>query len=155
MGNFASCFGSNSQTAKLVDLQGNLQCVKVPITAAEVMLLEEPGHLVSQVVENNLVSCFRLCALRADEELMSGKLYLLIPVGRLNSFVSETELEMLRSCCKSVKKVKRRNKSKVLPREESDCEASGDGMNLSLEGFTSQRMRSSPMWKPVLEPIYE
>nr|GFC14377.1 hypothetical protein [Tanacetum cinerariifolium] len=74
MGNFASCFGFNSQTAKLVDLQGNLQHVKVPITAAE-------GHLVSQVVENDLVSCFRLCALRADEELISGKLYLLIPVG--------------------------------------------------------------------------
>nr|GFB31924.1 hypothetical protein [Tanacetum cinerariifolium] len=119
------------------------------------MLLEEPGHLVSQVVENDLVSCFRLCALRADEELMSGKLYLLIPVGRLNSFVSETEHEMLRSCCKSVKKVKRRNNSKVLPREENDCEASGDGMNSSLEGFTSQRLGSSPMWKPVLEPIYE
>ncbi|GKC23059.1 RNA-directed DNA polymerase, eukaryota [Tanacetum coccineum] len=78
MGNFASCFGSNSQTAKLVDLQGNLQRVKVPITAAEVMLLEEPGHLVSQVVENDLVSCFRLCAFACwNEELMSGNVYLL------------------------------------------------------------------------------
>ncbi|PWA76727.1 hypothetical protein CTI12_AA231920 [Artemisia annua] len=155
MGNFTSCFASGLKTARLVDLQGNVQHVKVPITAAEVMLLEEPGHLVSQVVESDLVSCFRLWALRADEELASGKLYLLIPVGRLNSFVSETELEMLRSCCKKVKKVKRRNNSKVLPQGQTDCEGPSDNLGPSLEEFTSQRMGSSPMWKPVLEPIYE
>ncbi|KAI3760005.1 hypothetical protein L1987_50393 [Smallanthus sonchifolius] len=116
MGNFTSCFASNIKSARLIDVHGNLRNIKVPVTAAEIMLLEQPGYLVSPVADD-LRSGFRLSALRADEALTNGKLYFLIPVGRLNSFVTETELEMLRSGCGNVKQVKRRRRSKVLPEE--------------------------------------
>ncbi|KAI3805883.1 hypothetical protein L1987_21770 [Smallanthus sonchifolius] len=121
MGNFTSCFGSSLQFARLIDVHGNLRHVKVPVTAAEVMLLEQPGHLVSSVADD-LRSGFRLSALRADEVLANGKLYFLIHVGRLNSFVTESELEMLRSRCGN--EVKRRRGSKVLP--EENCSGSVD-----------------------------
>ncbi|KAI3749177.1 hypothetical protein L2E82_19784 [Cichorium intybus] len=152
MGNFNSCFCVQLQKATLIDVQGNLRHVKVPITAAEMMLLEEPGHLISPMLDD-LRSNFRLSALRADDLLTNGKLYMLIPAGRLNSFITESELEMIRSGCKSNRKIKkqmkRRRSSKVLPQNEV-----GDG-TVDESGCRGQRMSSSPMWKPVLEPIYE
>lgn len=152
MGNFNSCFCPNDQTATLIDIQGNQRVVNVPITAAEIMILEQPGHLISPVVDD-IRSNFRLSALRADEILTSGKLYLLIPIARLNSFVKDSELEILRSCCTSVKRVKRFGNSKVLP---AVGEGFGDSLGMVEKGLIiGQRTSSSPMWKPVLEPIYE
>ncbi|KAJ0878414.1 hypothetical protein HanRHA438_Chr10g0439531 [Helianthus annuus] len=154
MGNFTSCFKQNIQSAKLIDCDGNLRHIKVPITAAEIMLLEQPGHLVSPVVDD-LESVFRLSALRADQVLSNGKLYFLIPVSRLNSFVTEAELVMLRSGCGKVKRVKQRRRAKVLP-EEKTGESLGEILGISEESFsTGQSVCRSPMWKPVLEQIYE
>ncbi|KAK9055512.1 hypothetical protein SSX86_026595 [Deinandra increscens subsp. villosa] len=166
MGNLtSSCFCSKLQSARLIDVNGNVRHVKVPITAAEIMLLEQPGHLVSPVVDD-LRSSFRLSALRADQVLTNGSSYFLIPVGRLNSFVTESELEMLRAGCRNVKQqVKRRRGSMVLPEEKSggNTVEAGEGEGCvdifgdSEDGFTftCQRVRGSPAWKPVLEPIYE
>ncbi|KAD6120220.1 hypothetical protein R6Q59_026274 [Mikania micrantha] len=158
MGNFTSCFNSELQSAKLIDIDGHLRHIKVPITAAEIMILEQPGHLVSPV-ENGIQSSYKLTALRADQELTNGRLYFLIPAGRLNSFVTESELEMLLSVCRKVKQVKRRRKSKVLPEEKTGGDTvdagAGDVLGRLEEGFTGQRVCSSPMWRPVLDPIYE
>ncbi|KAF5785262.1 hypothetical protein HanXRQr2_Chr10g0426561 [Helianthus annuus] len=143
MGNFTSCFKPNIHSAKLIDCDGNLRHIKVPITAAEIMLLEQPGYLVCPVVDD-LGSVFRLSALRADQVL--------------NSFVMEAELVMLRSGCGKVKRVKRRRRAKVLPEEKTggDGESSGENMEILEEGFnTGQRVCGSPLWKPVLETIYE
>ncbi|KAK1412498.1 hypothetical protein QVD17_33801 [Tagetes erecta] len=151
MGNFTSCFSSNPQSATLIHVNGNIQIIKLPITAAEIMLIEQPGHLLSPVIDD-LRSNFRLSALRADEVLVNGKLYFFIPVGRLNTFVTESELEMLRLDCGNVKRMKRCRKSKVSPEEEKnggDMVVSGDG------GFTGCRVGGSPVWKPVLETIFE
>ncbi|KAL4558907.1 hypothetical protein LXL04_037112 [Taraxacum kok-saghyz] len=63
---------ANSTSQENSNLQGNLRDVKVPITAVKMMLLEVPGHLRST---------FRLSALRADNLLTNGKLYMLIPAG--------------------------------------------------------------------------
>lgn len=146
MGNFTSCFGSSPRSATLIDVNGNIQTIKIPVTAAEIMLTEAPGHLVSPVI-GDLRSNFRLSALGADEVLVKGKLYFLIPVGRLNTFVTQSELEMLRLGFGNVKRMKRRRrKSKVLPAEE---EINGGG-DLN-DGFTGHRV----VWKPVLETIFE
>ncbi|KAJ9543160.1 hypothetical protein OSB04_022867 [Centaurea solstitialis] len=155
MGNLStSCFKYNEQKARVVDVDGNVRSVKVPITAAEMMLLEQPGSLISPPLElRNLGSRFRLSALPADQVLTKGKLYMLIPAGRLNSFITQSELEMLNSVInkkKEKKQPKRRRTSKVLPQEQE--ETIGDA--LGITGV--QRMgNTSPMWQPVLEPIYE
>ncbi|MFS7976261.1 hypothetical protein Hanom_Chr10g00890381 [Helianthus anomalus] len=157
MGNFTSCFKPNIHSAKLIDYDGNLRHIKVPITAAEIMLLEQPGYLVCPVVDD-LGSVFRLSALRADQVLSNGKLYFLIPVSRLNTYATEAELVMLRSSCGKVKRVKRGRRARVLPEEKTggDGESSGEVLDISEDGFsTGQRVCGSPLWKPVLEPIYE
>ncbi|KAL8208876.1 hypothetical protein R6Q57_008288 [Mikania cordata] len=66
---------------------------------------------------------------------------------------------MLLSVCRKVKQMKRRRKSKDLQEEKTgggavDTSAS-DVLGRLEEGFTGQRVCGSPMWRPVLDPIYE
>ncbi|KAL2454318.1 Nuclear pore protein [Abeliophyllum distichum] len=55
-------------------------------------MLEEPGHVVFTAVEISR-SNSRFSAMKADEQLTAGKVYVLIPVCRVRSKVSESEFE--------------------------------------------------------------
>ncbi|CAI9774283.1 unnamed protein product [Fraxinus pennsylvanica] len=146
MGNFTSCCSVESQTAKIIDLHGNIRIVEIPLTAADLML-EEPGRVVSPAVEIS-GSDFRFSAMKADEELTAGKVYVLIPVRRVNSKVSESEMAVIKASTGVKSKAKRRN-SKVLPvlDESSDKE-----IDNPVKLIPNQRLRP---WKPALEPISE
>ncbi|KAL2556506.1 uncharacterized protein Fot_01245 [Forsythia ovata] len=144
MGNFTSCCFVESQTAKIIDLHGNIRIVEIPLTAADLML-EEPGHVVSPAVEISR-SNSRFSAMKADEQLTAGKVYVLIPVCRVRSKVSESEMAVINAGDK--KKAKRRD-SKVLP---VVTESSGEEIYTPVKLIPNQRL--SP-WKPALEPISE
>ncbi|XP_059663397.1 uncharacterized protein LOC132309062 [Cornus florida] len=149
MGNCKSCCFVKPRTAKLIDGHGNLRRVKLPITAAEIML-EEPSHFISPVDEIRRSN--RLSAMKADCELLAGKVYLLVPVGRLNCKVSESQMALLNSACE-----KRRPSSKVLPAVIDDD--SGEDSVRVLEkddtGSSVCRLGNYRQWRPVLEPISE
>lgn len=158
MGNHASCFfvgSSNAQTAKLFDSQGNLQRVKLPIKAAELML-EQPGHFIALVDELRLSR--RMKAMRADDELLVGKIYVLVPSGRVNSKVSELEMAIIDLACKKRASTKQSG-SKVLPammvepKEEEEGEVQGFGGKVT--GLPGCQLGNHRRWSPALEPISE
>ncbi|KAI3460760.1 hypothetical protein Pfo_017423 [Paulownia fortunei] len=107
MGNISSCFYVESQVAKLIDLRGNiLRLVDVPLTAAELML-EQPGHVISPLNDT------RISAMKADESLSAGKVYILIPVSRVHGKLSESEMSGIELA--GVKRRSKRRSSRVLP----------------------------------------
>ncbi|EXB28601.1 hypothetical protein L484_009760 [Morus notabilis] len=100
MGNHhsSSCFMTFSsvadQTAKLFDAQGNLlRRVKLPLKAAEVMLEEEPGHVISPAEDIRRTG--RFCAMRAEDELLARKDYLLVPLCKVNRKASASDMAII------------------------------------------------------------
>ncbi|KAL0389703.1 UNVERIFIED_CONTAM: hypothetical protein Scaly_0327400 [Sesamum calycinum] len=156
MGNISSCFYAQSHAAKLIDLQHNiLRLVDVPVTAAELML-EHPGYVVSPLIDFRRDR--RLSAVKADEILSGGRVYILIPVTRVHGKVSESEMAIIESAC-GERRSKRRS-SRVLP---VVTEISGVGTDNPVKvfgevrdivGVPSDRIRMR-QWKPALEPIHE
>ncbi|KDP28244.1 hypothetical protein JCGZ_14015 [Jatropha curcas] len=153
MGNYSSCFYIPSKTAKLIDSQGNLRQVKAPAKAAELML-EEPGHVVSPVQE--LRRTRRLIALRAEDELLAGKFYLLVHLSKLNRKISESELGIIESAAAASKKKKSskgRRGAKVLPAVANEAESE---VKEELDmGFACCRLEKCRQWTPALEAITE
>ncbi|KAG6436032.1 hypothetical protein SASPL_100913 [Salvia splendens] len=142
MGNISSCITAQPDTAKLIDLhRGTLRLLALPTTAADLML-EEPGRLVSLVRDR------RFSAIKADEILVGGGVYVLIPVSRMNGRVADSEMAAIVSFC-SGRRLKRRS-SKVVAEEGCDRvlgEAESD-----VNGRRNHRVKQ---WKPALEPIHE
>ncbi|KAL1543972.1 hypothetical protein AAHA92_20881 [Salvia divinorum] len=140
MGNISSCITAQPNTAKLIDLhRGTVREFALPTTAADLML-EEPGRLVSPV--SDLRRDRRFSAIKADEILVGGGVYVLIPVSRVNGKVSDSEMAALESFC-SERRSKRRS-SKVLPVVAE-----------RVLGEESLNHRVKKHWKPALEPIHE
>lgn len=155
--------------ARLVDLKGNLRTIELPITAAEIMM-EEPGHVISAAIDdyNNLRSAAsRFSAMKAEDQLCRGKLYVLVPVGRLNSKLSDSDLVILESVCKKKRRGSSRghhHRSKILPTsaELGDSEEKPDSCcpvmvsssrdNVCLSSASPARVRQ---WKPSLDSISE
>ncbi|KAK2364744.1 hypothetical protein QL285_089582 [Trifolium repens] len=81
-----------------------------------------------------------LTALRADEELIGGKVYLVVPVSRVNSKASEFEIAMAEEGSGKRKENKTAKVSPVLKLTENDG------------GVHCVRQRR---WNPVLDPIFE
>lgn len=144
MGNFISCCSVESQTAKIIDLHGNIRIVEIPSTAADLML-EEPGHVVSPAVEIS-GSNSRFSAMKADEQLIAGRVYILIPLCRVRSKVTESELAVVKAAVGDKRKAKRHS-SKVLP--VLVTEISSEEI---VAPIPNQRLRP---WTPSLEPISE
>ncbi|KAF5931434.1 uncharacterized protein LOC114313422 [Camellia sinensis] len=159
MGNCKSCISVQPQTeAILIDASGILKQIKLPITAAEIML-DEPGHVVSQAMQIRRTR--RIPAMKADEELSPAKVYLLVPASRINSVVSESEMARIDSACE--KRRPKRRSSKVLPTETEGSSDKVEEGSLPVfqgndTGFTGQRLgkgNSYRQWRPALEPISE
>ncbi|XAR58382.1 hypothetical protein NMG60_11013765 [Bertholletia excelsa] len=159
MGNFTSCCHTVSYTATLLDTSGNLRRIKLPITVAEIML-DEPGHVVSPAQQ--VRRTFVLPAMKADEVLSAGKLFLLVPANRANSKVSGLEMALIDS---AQKKRQKGRSSKVLPAvtEASSEEAEGAAAIAisqgNATGLTGRRLgcprTPARQWRPELETISE
>uniref|UniRef100_A0A803M7K1 Uncharacterized protein n=1 Tax=Chenopodium quinoa TaxID=63459 RepID=A0A803M7K1_CHEQI len=148
--------------AKLVDSLGQLKLVNLPTTVAELML-EHPGFAIAPVDE--LRETRRITAMRADDVLLGRKVYLLVPVDKVNSRLTDLQMAAIDSIvCSCNGKVggRTRGGSKISP----DLEANNglDGQSLEdlvkdlsgkCTGLTGQRKRFCKVWEPVLEPILE
>lgn len=121
------------KTAMLLDSDGNTREIKLPIKSGELMI-EEFGHVVTPVDEIRRTG--RVSALLADEELVAGKVYLLLPVNRINSKASEFEMAIAEKQSGHTKRTRGNNMAKVSP---SVCPRFGNQVR----------------WNPVLDPIFE
>ena len=114
MGNCTcSCFiqdSSRKKMAKVIDAQGNLRKVKLPAKAAELML-EEPGHIISPL--EDLKRTRRVGAMRADDELLLGKVYVLVPIGRVRCKVTDADMAIIEAAFSGKKR--RKSGDKILP----------------------------------------
>lgn len=149
--------------AKVIDPQGNLRKIKLPAKAAELML-EEPGYIISPV--EDLKRTRRVAAVRADDELLVGKVYVLVPVGRVHCRVTDTDMAIIEAACGGKKR--RKIGAKVLPdvrdhdqeclrKEELVSEVEVLREKLCMKGipFPGYKLANYRPWTPVLEPISE
>lgn len=150
MGNTSSCIPTTSEifnnkviikakkkTATLLDTCGNVRQIKLPMKSAELMI-ELIGHVITPA--EVLLKTRRITALRADEELVAGKVYLLVPVSRVDSKASEFEIAIAERGCGKRKGNKTAKVSPVSKLTENDG------------GVCFVRQRR---WNPVLDPIFE
>lgn len=147
MGNLASCFRiismiTSLKTSKLIDFQGSLRHVNIPITVAELML-EHPDSFISPAEDLRRTLYFP--TMKDDEELVPGKLYVLVPTTRLHSKASESEIGVLVSACRNRRS--KRPSAKVLPTVVAEEKGESSG------GLNDCRLENK--WRPSLEPIYE
>jgi hypothetical protein len=126
-----------NKTATLLDTSGNIQEIKLPMKSAELMI-ELIGHVITPV--EDLLRTRRITALRADEELVAGKVYLAVPVSRVNSKATEFEIAMAEEGSGKRKGNKTAKVSAVSKLTENDG------------GVHCVRQRR---WNPVLDPIFE
>eukprot|EP01018_Ginkgo_biloba_P027359 Gb_05762 [translate_table: standard] len=115
MGNHVSlCSSCNvpSTTVKVLLMNGSVQAFQRPIKAAEVML-ENPQQFVCH--SNALQIGRRISALSADEDLDLGHLYFLLPMQKLHSLLSASDMASLVFKANSVLKRKSKSTAKILP----------------------------------------
>ncbi|KAM6558880.1 hypothetical protein CsatA_028119 [Cannabis sativa] len=167
MGNqysLSSCVLVNPQlpTANLFDAKGNfLRPVKLPLKAAELMLEEEPGHVISPA--EDLRRTGRYSAMRAEDDLVAKKVYFLVPMSRVNRKISDSDMEIVKSA--TLKKKKSKNSSRVSPAMVATAAAEEElegsvfqeiGNDIASAGFNLGRpIGNNRLWKPVLETISE
>ncbi|GMI73720.1 hypothetical protein HRI_001041300 [Hibiscus trionum] len=151
MGNFTStsCF-KDSNTAKVIDAQGNLRKLKLTAKAAELML-DEPGHVIAPV--QDLKRTRRVLPMRADDELLAGKVYVLVPMQRVHCKVTDADMAIIEAACAG-KKRRRSGGARVLPDVGAELreEESQVDRVLPVHGCRLENYRA---WTPVLEPISE
>ncbi|XVF72726.1 hypothetical protein PTKIN_Ptkin12aG0143400 [Pterospermum kingtungense] len=162
MGNCtSSCFVQGSgkrKLARVIDAQGNLKKVKLPAKAAELML-EEPGHIISPV--DDLKRTRRVAAMRADDELVVGKIYVLVPIGRVHCKVTDIDMAIIEAACSG--KRRRRIGAKVLPDVTAEELRKEEVSQVKVLRETCMkgahvpgyRLANYRPWTPVLEPISE
>ncbi|GAU11285.1 hypothetical protein TSUD_342760 [Trifolium subterraneum] len=124
-----------NKTATLLDTSGNIQEIKLPMKSAELMI-ELIGHVITPA--ENLIRTRRITALRADEELIAGKVYLAVLVSRVNCKASEFEIAMAEEGSGKRKGNKTGKVSPVVAKLTGN------------DGGVRQRR-----WNPVLDPIFE
>ncbi|XP_008781080.2 uncharacterized protein LOC103700955 [Phoenix dactylifera] len=168
MGNHGSCIrrSTRPRTAKVVDAEGNLRRVEIPAGVADLML-EAPGHVVAHAEE--VVRTRRVSGLRAEEELRPEEVYLLLPVDRIGSRISDQQIAIAIGAVEGGRRWRRKGKkgkqgcgygSRVFPAVAGeDAERGGEENGLSKEGkvagFPGQRIGGHRQWRPVLDTIHE
>lgn len=146
-------FNDKNKTAMLLDTDGNIREIKLPVKSAELMI-EAIGHIITPAEE--IRKTRRITALPADEELVAKKVYLLVPVSRINSKASEFEIAI------AEEKGKRRRRgiktARVSPSPGSKLTEKDEEKEVAvLPPFVvpTMRMGNQRRWNPVLEPICE
>ncbi|KAK7381448.1 hypothetical protein VNO78_34142 [Psophocarpus tetragonolobus] len=94
MGNYISCTVSTGSRKhwrgiKVIFPSGEIQQLEEGVKAAELML-EMPSFFVANT--RSLKIGRRFCALKADQELHSGNVYVMLPIKRLNSLVKPSDM---------------------------------------------------------------
>ena len=141
------------KTAMLLDSDGNTREIKLPIKSGELMI-EEFGHVVTPVDE--LRRTGRVSALLADEELVAGKVYLLLPVNRVNSKASEFEMAIAEKQSGHTKSKRGNNMAKVSPSLISRSNERDEENQVTVSVFpVCPRFGNQVRWNPVLDPIVE
>lgn len=160
MGNGVSCVPRCIQaaaTAKIVGPDGVLRQIEAPAGAAEIMM-EFPGHVVARADE--ALRDRRAAGMRADEELLPGAAYLLLPLNRVGSRLSDCQVEVL---LEAFGRRRRRCKEDCRGRRMFP-EISGGGEEKKpkvavwegeLTSLTSKRVSGCGQWKPALDTIHE
>lgn len=158
---YVSCIvGSGaSEITKVVDWEGNLRHHELLTTVAELML-EAPGHMI--VCGEEAERTRRAVALKADERLRAGGVYLLCPVDRAGSRLPEYQMAAVESARRGGKR-RRAGKGRGLPasnRVFPGLVASEQRKETRSVGDAAGLPRCPPVgaarrWKPVLESIRE
>ncbi|KAF3789775.1 hypothetical protein EJ110_NYTH17646 [Nymphaea thermarum] len=156
MGNYFSCISVvNSQVVTIADLDGNILEFRSPRPVAELMI-EFPGRIVAPA--DGLQSHRRVQTMRADDETRIGHFYVLFPMDRMNSRVSDEEISVLAASCLAGKKT---SGARVFP-EAAGEKISAVAPKLRLEelsspaaGLATARMPNQRRWRPELQSINE
>lgn len=152
---------SSSKSAKLYDAKGNfLRKLKLPLRVAELMLEEQPGHVICPVHE--ILRTGRFNALRAEDDVLGRLAYLVVPFCKVNHKVSESDMKLIKlGCCNKDKKKRSWIRNKVVP--EMEVESMEEEQKVVFEAFES-RIKDTDFvqlkgyrrgWTPVLESIAE
>lgn len=122
------------------------------------MLEEAPGHVISPAA--NLRRTGRFSAAKAEDDLIAGYSYVLVPLSRLNRRASEAEMVALESATK--KRNKRKSSSRVSPamaegssEEELGISVKDISDGVSDLGFVCRQRGYCRGWTPALATIAE
>lgn len=161
MGNGASCVPRLTRAAaaaKVVGPDGFIRPIEAPAGAGEIML-EFPGHAVARAEE--ALRTRRAAGMRADEELLPGALYFLLPLNRVGSRLSDCQVEAL---LEAVGRRRRPGKKGDRPRSRVFPDVGGgDGgkerkaevWEGELAGLRGKTVGGCRQWRPALDTIHE
>ncbi|KAK7379039.1 hypothetical protein VNO80_04491 [Phaseolus coccineus] len=140
-----------TKTAILLESNGNTREMKLPVKSGELMI-EEFGHVITPLDE--LRRTGRVSALLADEELVAGKVYLLLPVSRVHSKASKFEMDIAETQSSQKRRTRGMNMAKVSPSLISRS-IERDVENEVTVFPVCPRLGNQVRWNPVLDTIFE
>ncbi|BAT86259.1 hypothetical protein LR48_Vigan03g279400 [Vigna angularis] len=140
-----------TKTAVLLESGGNTREIKLPVKSGELMI-EEFGHVVTPLDE--LRRTGRVSALLPEEELVAGKVYLLLPVSRVHSKASKFEMAIAEAQSSHKKRTRGTNMAKVSPSLISRS-TERDAENEVTVSPACPRLGNQVRWNPVLDTIFE
>ncbi|WOL10285.1 hypothetical protein Cni_G19040 [Canna indica] len=160
MGNGASCVSaSRAAAAKLVRTDGVVCPVETPAGAAEIMM-EFPGHVVARADE--VARTRRAAPMRADDELRPGAVYLLLPLDRVGSRLSDQQMEVLLDALPGRRRQRRKTTKagcgggrRVFPEVAGEKEGKVAGAGGEIAGFSGKLVGGCRQWRPALDTIHE
>ncbi|XP_050217408.1 uncharacterized protein LOC126668245 [Mercurialis annua] len=151
---------SSSSTTKVIFPTGEIKKINQPTKAAELMM-ETPNYFITDSKIMRIGK--RFCPLNADDDLLKGNIYVMIPMHKKNYVVCASDLGSLFMIADSTVKKGSGGGIKVQP--GGGTVAVGDVAvvpRLSLEGLEEtsvpavmRRMSISRSRKPLLETIDE
>jgi len=133
-----------TKTAILLESDGNTRDIKLPVKSGELMI-EEFGHVITPLDE--LRKTGRVSALLAEEDLVAGKVYLLLPVSRVHSKASKFEMHIAETRSSHKKRTRGIDKAKVSPSKDVENEVTVIPV--------CPRLGNQVRWNPVLDTIFE
>ncbi|CAN6469145.1 unnamed protein product [Victoria cruziana] len=156
MGNHFSCVCVvDCPVVRLADLAGNVHEFPSARPVAELMI-EFPGHIVAPADE--VLKSRRVRSLRADEEAKPGELYLLFPMGRVNSRVADHEVAAAAAAVSRRSRAKS-NGAKVFPTAAAEARSPTnvkmDTVEAPETGLAGLRLPNYRRWTPELQSINE
>ena len=163
MGNYISCTlsapaGKNSRATRVIFPTGEIKQIYEPVKAAELML-ETPNFFLVNTCSLQIGR--RFSALNADEELEMANAYVMFPMRRLNSTVTDADMGALFLCANTAAKRVAGGNVRVLPEPPRvEEEVVVPKLNLDdIEEFSTpdfqRRMSMCRSKKPLLETIVE
>eukprot|EP00252_Welwitschia_mirabilis_P001067 TRINITY_DN1102_c0_g1_i1.p1 TRINITY_DN1102_c0_g1~~TRINITY_DN1102_c0_g1_i1.p1 ORF type:complete len:200 (+),score=14.38 TRINITY_DN1102_c0_g1_i1:831-1430(+) len=183
MGNLVSCASSTvpCNAVKVIKISGGVQEFRRKVKAAELML-DHPQHCVCHA--SGLQIGRRVNPLPADEDLEMGQLYLLLPMSKLSSVLTATDMAAIGFWTKggtaaaalAASAAGAKNAARILPfpphqdrrkdseprkdKEDEHCQLHVPKLSLDdvpdvATALAQLRLGSCRAWRPKLETIRE